>query len=208
MFSSGIPREQALLRESKAPRTSPEKWTFLSLASCSAPSFHTGEKVAPSFASRDQCCFSIFGPSGLASFASIQRGEASKTRHGSKSRGGRRLTSRRSRTFSSDSLSQDTNVDVHRAACRKCCGQKAPNPKRGTSLNSGCFPLENLDGRSRAIVIAESLARVIAAIRIASVRWSSYIYTHIYPPKTQDLVLIGPAFVALRFESRDWRSLV
>ena len=32
-----------------------------------------------------------------------------------------------------------------------------------------------LDGRNRAIVIAESLARVIAAIRIASVRWRSYL---------------------------------
>ena len=32
-----------------------------------------------------------------------------------------------------------------------------------------------LDGRNRAIVIAESLATVIAAIRIASVRWSSYL---------------------------------
>ena len=32
-----------------------------------------------------------------------------------------------------------------------------------------------LDGRSRAIVIAESLARVIAAIRIASVRWRSHL---------------------------------
>ena len=33
----------------------------------------------------------------------------------------------------------------------------------------------NLDGRNRAIIIAESLARVIAAIRIASVRWRSYL---------------------------------
>ena len=32
-----------------------------------------------------------------------------------------------------------------------------------------------LDGRTFAIVIAESLARVIAAIRIASVRWRSYL---------------------------------
>ena len=32
-----------------------------------------------------------------------------------------------------------------------------------------------LDGQNRAIVIAESLARVIAAIRIASVRWRSYL---------------------------------
>ena len=35
-----------------------------------------------------------------------------------------------------------------------------------------------LDERNRAIVIAESLARVIAAIRIASVLWRSYL-----PPK-------------------------
>ena len=35
-----------------------------------------------------------------------------------------------------------------------------------------------LDGPNRAIVIAESLATVIAAIRIASFRWSSYL-----PPK-------------------------
>ena len=56
-----------------------------------------------------------------------------------------------------------------------------------------------LDGRNRAIVIAESLARVIAAIRVASVRWRL---------KTQNLVPVDPAFVALRFESRNWRSLV
>ena len=31
-FSCGIPREQAILRTSKTPRKSPEKWTFLSLA--------------------------------------------------------------------------------------------------------------------------------------------------------------------------------
>ena len=37
-----------------------------------------------------------------------------------------------------------------------------------------------LDGRNRAIVLAESLARVIAAIRIASVRWRSY-----RPPNTE-----------------------
>ena len=32
-----------------------------------------------------------------------------------------------------------------------------------------------LDGRNRAMAITESLARVIAAIRIASVRWRSYL---------------------------------
>ena len=47
-------------------------------------------------------------------------------------------------------------------------------PRRG--LNRAIVAL--LDGRNRARVIAESLARVIAAIRIASVRWRSYL-----PPK-------------------------
>ena len=46
-FSSGISREQALLRKSKAPRKSPEKWTFLSLAFYNAPSLHS---VAPKVA--------------------------------------------------------------------------------------------------------------------------------------------------------------
>ena len=66
----------------------------------------------------------------------------------------------------------------------------------GLSVNS-------LDGRNRAIVIAESLARGIAAIRIASVRWQSHI-----SPTAQKLDLTEPAFVVLRFESRDWRSFV
>ena len=60
-----------------------------------------------------------------------------------------------------------------------------------------------LDGRNCARLIAESLAIVIAVIRITSVRWRSYLL-----PKTQKLALIDPAFVALRFASRDWRSLV
>ena len=41
--------------------------------------------------------------------------------------------------------------------------------------------LSSLDGRNRAIVIAESLARVIAAIRTTSVRWRSCL-----PPKHRD----------------------
>ena len=40
--------------------------------------------------------------------------------------------------------------------------------------------MDFLDGRNRAIAIAESLARVIAAIRITSVRWWLYV-----PLKTQ-----------------------
>ena len=32
---------RAILRRSKAPRKSPEKWTFLSLAFYNAPSLHT-----------------------------------------------------------------------------------------------------------------------------------------------------------------------
>ena len=63
--------------------------------------------------------------------------------------------------------------------------------------------IPTLDGRNRARVSAESLARVLAAIRITSVRWRSYL-----PLKTQNLVRADPAFVALQFESRDWRSLV
>ena len=51
-----------------------------------------------------------------------------------------------------------------------------------------------LDGRNRTIVVAESLARVLVAIGIASVCWRSYL-----PPKTQKLVLTDPAFVVLRF---------
>ena len=76
--------------------------------------------------------------------------------------------------------------------------------------NMAAFPtcptskrLVALDGRNHARAIAESLARVIAAIRITSVRWRSYL-----PLKTQNLVLVDPAFVALRFEPRDWRSLL
>ena len=60
-----------------------------------------------------------------------------------------------------------------------------------------------LDGRSRAMVIAESLARVIAAIRIAT-----FIGGHISFKNTQKLVLTNPAFAVPRFESRDWRSFV
>ena len=44
-FSSGVPREQALLRKSKTARNrqkiAREKWTFLSLAFDNAPSLHT-----------------------------------------------------------------------------------------------------------------------------------------------------------------------
>ena len=58
-----------------------------------------------------------------------------------------------------------------------------------------------LDGQHRAIVIAESLARVIAAIRITSVRWRSY-PSPPPPKKTQNLGLINPAFVALQCESQ------
>ena len=57
--------------------------------------------------------------------------------------------------------------------------------------------------KNLAIVVADSLARVIAAIRITSVRWRSNLLL-----KTQNLVLVDPAFVALRFVSRDGRSLV
>ena len=44
--SCGICREQTLLKKSKNPRKSPEKWTFLSLAFDNAPSLHVGRRVA------------------------------------------------------------------------------------------------------------------------------------------------------------------
>ena len=56
--------------------------------------------------------------------------------------------------------------------------------------------MQDLAGRNRAIVIAESLARVIAAIRIAAVCWRSYL-----PPPTQRLVLRDLVFVVLRLRS-------
>ena len=73
----------------------------------------------------------------------------------------------------------------------------APTPK-----SSQRTPKAGLDGQNRAIVLAESLARVVAMIRITSVRWWSYL------PKQQKLVLIDPAFVVLRFRLRNSRSLV
>ena len=61
-----------------------------------------------------------------------------------------------------------------------------PNPLRtwhfhGTfrhhlAFSGPWFCMMILDGRNRAIVIWESLARVIVAIRIASVRWRSYLF--------------------------------
>ena len=60
-----------------------------------------------------------------------------------------------------------------------------------------------LDGRNRARVIAEALARVIAAIQITSVCWRPYL-----PPKTQKSVLTDPAFVLCCDSNRDWRSFI
>ena len=71
-----------------------------------------------------------------------------------------------------------------------------------TGVTEKLLMCQILDGRNHATVLAESLARVIAAIQIASVRQV------ISPLKTQKLVLTDPAFVVLRFESRNWRSLV
>ena len=56
-------------------------------------------------------------------------------------------------------------------------GQRLENPNRQVWERILAF-FGALDGRNRGIVIAESLARVIAAIRIASVRWRSCL-----PPK-------------------------
>ena len=55
-----------------------------------------------------------------------------------------------------------------------------------------------LDGAKSRKSYRRIARRVIAAIRITSVRWRSFL-----PLKTQNLVLVDPAFVALRFELRD-----
>ena len=65
------------------------------------------------------------------------------------------------------------------------------------------MPEKNLDVRNRAIAIAESLARVIAAIGIIGDRWQSY-----FPPKTQKSVLVDLAFVVPPFKSGDWHPFV
>ena len=61
--------------------------------------------------------------------------------------------------------------------------------KLHSHVHFSLFWITSLDGRNRTRVIAESLARVVAAIRITSVRWQSYITI-----KTQNSVLIDPAF--------------
>ena len=58
--------------------------------------------------------------------------------------------------------------------------------------------------KSLARVIAESLAIELSQ-RFESQQRSLAV---ISPVKTQNLVLVDSAFLALRFESRDWRSLV
>ena len=77
--------------------------------------------------------------------------------------------------------------------------------------------VQNLDGRNRAIVIAESLARVIAAIRIASIRWQSYLprNTEISPHRpcvrNAAIRIARLAFVRLTFVphgTAEWRARV
>ena len=60
--------------------------------------------------------------------------------------------------------------------------------------------------RNPGIVIAELLARVIAAIRITSIRWRSHLPS---PQKTQNLVLIDLAFVAVIIGelNKDWEII-
>ena len=61
-----------------------------------------------------------------------------------------------------------------------------------THLNlekAGILHIPTSDGRNRARVIAESLARVFAAMRITSVRWQSHL-----PPNTE----IGPSRQCVR----------
>ena len=81
--------------------------------------------------------------------------------------------------------------------------QANPNDRGPRLTRTRASPEAPDHGRNHALVIAKSLARVIAAIRITSVLWRSYLL-----PKPQNVVLIDPTFVALRFELRYWRSFV
>ena len=65
-----------------------------------------------------------------------------------------------------------------------------------TKISTTPFPLKLIKFHHLellgALLRKESLARAVAAIRITSVRWRSYL-----PLETQNLVLVDPAFVAL-----------
>ena len=52
-FPVEIPGEQAILRKSKVPRKSPDKWTFLSLAFYNAPSLDTVDLSFPKILEND-----------------------------------------------------------------------------------------------------------------------------------------------------------
>ena len=68
---------------------------------------------------------------------------------------------------------------------------------RTSVTQKNCFRIICVIIPGLIVVIAEALARVIAAIRVTSTRWRSYL------PLIEKLVLVDPAFLALRFESRD-----
>ena len=79
-----------------------------------------------------------------------------------------------------------------------------PKPLQPSLSKLGAHHGPQLRWANPAIVIAEMLARVISP-RFNSLAFVGGIGD---TPQTQKLVLIDPAFVVLRFESRDWRSFV
>ena len=83
----------------------------------------------------------------------------------------------------------------------------AHSHERGLGLPSLLLQIQLsiLDGQNRAIVVAESIARVIAAIRITGIRLLSYLF-----PKHRHSIWSLETLRSLRcaVESRDWRACV
>ena len=147
-----------------------------------------------------------------------EKGERGRKKGGKKSKEGGQGGGEKAQTRGQTGLEEEhvahgyTPASVLEGLHLPCCRSiqiisTQQHDSRRQDLRPGKNPIQasivaDLDGRNRARAIADSLARVIAAIRITSVRWRSYL-----PLKTQNLV-VDPAFAALRFESRDRRSLV
>ena len=92
-------------------------------------------------------------------------------------------------TFATQSL-RKRKANVEQSPIRvdrnvACATLNSPKHWRSSGVSAFCANSDGcqrilprnviLDGQNRAIVIAESPARVIAAIRVASVRWRSYV---------------------------------
>ena len=77
-------------------------------------------------------------------------------------------------------------------------GGDHPNP----SLSHGLTQFVQSLGWAKTCIVNRRVLESVAPIQITSICWRPHL------PEAQELVLIDPALVSLRFESRDWRSFV